>query len=85
MGPASVLALQVHPISKGFESPTHPHLYIINWYKDVDAAQMVTGDMYQLTRSKDGSGWTKPQNRPLKKKRVEGGSGCAVKCQYNKI
>jgi hypothetical protein len=45
--------------------------------KDVDAAQMVAGDMDQLTRSKDGGGRTKPQNRPLK---VEGGSGCAVKC-----
>ena len=53
--------------------------------KGVDAAQMVAGDMDQLTRSKDGGGRTKPQNRPLKKKRVEGGSGCAVKCQYNKI
>ena len=34
---------------------------------------MVAGDMDQLTKSKDRGGWSKPQNRPLKKRRVEGG------------
>ena len=42
--------------------------------KGVIPAQMIAGDMDQLNELRDGCGTTRPHNRPLKKRRVEGGT-----------
>ena len=39
---------------------------------------MTAGDMDQLNELRDGCGTTRPHNRPLKKRRVEGAVECLV-------
>ena len=82
MGPASVLALQVHPISKGFEvPPTHTCILFSNspFSGGCSPAQLMAADLDQLASTDRPGGRDLSQNRPFRKRRVEGGQGSSVR------
>ena len=69
------VALRSHPTPffLGLSFPPTHTCTIFNWCKGV-----IPVDMDQLNELRDGCGTTRPHNRPLKKRRVEGAVECLV-------